>query len=374
MKKDFSKIKCLIVKTSSTGDIIQAFGVLDYLSEKFKDVEIDWIVEKPSLSLVNSHPLVKESIRYDIKIWKKNLLKKNSWISFFKFVKFLRRKNYDIVFDLQGNCKSGLATLLSKGKVKVGFGYKTVREWPNILSTNIRYDVPNNINMRLQYIQLLQFYYKDIEPFYIKGGRLNINNRAKSFLNNLLCHPILNTKIKVMICSGSKWPNKQLSFNTLCSFMKLIKEKLDASFLLIWGNELEKALCQKINKKFIDSSVVIDKMPLPMWQNLMNDVDLVIAIDSSSLHLCGTISTPSFSVFGPTNPQLFKPLGKNHFAIRGKCPYGHVFQKQCPLLRSCSTGSCIHDLQPEDIFESFYNWWNQLTLNKKINNNLVLIK
>ncbi len=352
-------MKILIVKTSSLGDIIQAFTVLDYFHSRFKEIEIDWVIEKANLSLVNSHPLISNGICFDMKTWRKKILKKRTWKSFFSFIRFLRKKNYDIVFDLQGNCKSGLVTYLAKAKVKVGFGPNSIKEWPNLLATNKQFEVDANINMRLQYLQLVTKYFSDLKPVIFKGCRLLISDIQKSILNNILANKNLQTKTKVMVCPGAKWPNKQLSYETMLSFMKLLKEHLDASFLLIWGNDFEKFVVQNLNGEFKNSSIIIDKLSFPVWQNLMNDVDLVIAMDSSSLHLCGTIETHSFSVFGPTKNEVFKPIGDRHYAYQGKCPYNKVFEKQCPILRSCLTGACIRYLKSDEIFSSFINWWNE---------------
>ncbi|NGX49359.1 MAG: Lipopolysaccharide heptosyltransferase 1 [Candidatus Anoxychlamydiales bacterium] len=359
-------MKVLIVKTSSVGDIIQAFNVLDYFHERFKDIEIDWVVEKANLSLINSHPLINNAILFDMKTWKKKLLKKRTRKSFFSFVRFLRKKRYDVVFDLQGNCKSGLVTLLSNAKKKVGFSKKSVKEWPNLLATKVHIDVDKNINMRLQNLDLIKKYFNDDKPFEIKGARLKISKVQEGILKKILLSKNLNTKTKIMVCPGAKWPNKQLSFETLFSFLKLVQKKLDASFLFIWGNDLEKFVANKLKGEFEDS-IVVDKLSFPVWQNLMNDVDLVVAMDSSSLHLCGTIETYSFSVFGPTNNQVFKPIGDRHFAYQGKCPYDEKFDKQCPILRSCRTGACIRYLKSEEIFDSFINWWN-------LKNNKTLVK
>jgi len=351
-------LKVLIVKTSSLGDIIQAFTVLDYFHSRFKDIEIDWVIEKANLSLVNSHPLVNNAICFDMKTWKRKLFKRRTWKSFFSFRKFLKKKTYDVVFDLQGNCKSGLVTYFAKAKTKVGFGSKSVREWPNLLVTNKQIDIDTNINMRLQYLQLVTKYFADTKPVIIKGCRLNVSEVQKDILKNILLHKNLQTKKTVMVCPGAKWPNKQLSYETLLSFLKKIKNELNASFLLIWGNDYEKFVAQKIKSEFAHSSIVVDKLSFPVWQNLMNDVDLVIAMDSSSLHLCGTIETHSFSVFGPTRHEVFKPIGDRHFAYQGKCPYDKKFDKQCPILRSCITGACIRYLKSDEIFYSFINWWN----------------
>jgi heptosyltransferase-1 len=351
-------LKILIVKTSSLGDIIQAFTVLDYFHSRFESVEIDWIIEKANLSLVNSHPLINKGICFDMKTWKKKVLKKRTWKSFFSFIKFLRKKYYDIVFDLQGNCKSGLVTYFTKAKVKVGFGSKSVREWPNLLATTKHIEVNTNINMRLQYLQLIKKYFADTKPVRIKGCRLKISDVQKNILNKIMSHKNLQTQTRVMVCPGAKWPNKQLSYETMLSFLKLLQTNLNASFLLIWGNDFEKFVAQKLNNEFSNLSIVVDKLSFPVWQNLMNDVDLVVAMDSSSLHLCGTIETYSFSVFGPTKQEVFKPISDRHYAYQGKCPYNKVFDKQCPFLRSCITGACIRYLKSDDIFNSFINWWN----------------
>jgi heptosyltransferase-1 len=139
--------------------------------------------------------------------------------------------------------------------------------------------------------------------------------------------------------------------------LQRIHGRLNASFLFIWGDSAEKAYCEEIQRCFPDRSLLVDRLPLPTWQNLMNEVDLVIAVDSSALHLCGTTSTPSFSVFGPTKPDIFKPIGHRHFSFEGKCPYGRTFAKTCPILRSCPTGACIRELTAEEIFQAFAKWW-----------------
>lgn len=350
-------MKILIVKTSSIGDIIQAFPVLDYLHSKFNNVEIDWVAEEANISLINLHPLINSGICFDLKNWKKNLITKSAWKSFFSFMKNLRKKRYDLLFDLQGNFKSALVTYLAKAKVKIGFGFNSVREWPNLLATNKHFDVDSNINMRFQYLQLLTKYFSDNRPFEIKNCDLIISEDQKKYLDKLLAHKNLHSKTKVMVCPFTKWSNKQLSNETMISFLKLTKSNLNASFLFIWGNEEEKRIVKKLQNEFEESSIIVDKLSFSAWQNLMDRIDLVIAMDSSSLHLSGTTRACSFSIFGPTKAEIFKPIGEKHHSFQGQCPYNKAFKKLCPLLRSCETGACIKELKAEDLFNNFISWW-----------------
>ena len=263
-----------------------------------------------------------------------------------------------MVFDLQGNCKSGLVTLFSRSREKVGFGRKSVREWPNILATNSRFEISSAFNIRLQYVGLIQQFFQDQSDVKPDGVRFRIRPEEKSIIQKLLDGPELKRKMRVMVCPGSKWVNKQLPMETLFSFISKIEQSMNSSFLLVSGSDEERNYCHSLHQRLSSCSSIVDRLDLPLWQNLMNEMDLVIAVDSSALHLCATTSTPSFSVFGPTSPEIFKPIGANHFAFQGACPTCQVFEKQCPFLRSCKAGDCIRQINPDELFHHFWNWWN----------------
>lgn len=344
----FPTRKILIVKTSSLGDIIQAFSVLPYLRRKFPQASIDWVVEHRFAAVVSSHPLIAKTISFEIKKIKEE------WRSIWQE---LRRERYGVVFDLQGNCKSAVFTLLSRSDQKVGFGKKSVREWPNLLATHQRYEVSRSLNIRLQYINLIQQYLHEDVPTALeeedqRGVRFHISRLDQERVQALLL-----SEINIMVCPGSRWINKQLPVETLILFLKRVEQALHCSFLLIGGSEEEKRMCKEIQSQFPEKSRIIPPLAVPVWQNLMSEVQLLIAMDSSALHLCATTSTPSFSLFGPTAKQIFKPMGSLHAAFQGSCPYGRSFEKQCPLLRSCPTGACIRQIDPEELFECFYAWW-----------------
>ena len=341
-------MKVLIVKTSALGDIIQAFGVLNYLHDRFPGIEVDWVVESSLQSIVAAHPLVRTAIAVNTK----SMRKKWSWSSFSQTVKLLRKERYDVLFDLQKNMKSGLISAFSRSAVKVGFGFKTVREWPNVLATNKRFNLPIDANIRLQYLGLLQKYFGDDKTSSQSSVQFRIQQEEKTKVASILQ---VSSHTKIMVCPGSKWINKQLPVETMTAFLLQIQSHYGADFYLMWGDAEEKAYCEQIQKK--TGGVVVDRLSIPAWQNLMCCMDLVIAVDSSALHLSATTGTRSFSLFGPTSPDVFKPIGEAHFAMQGSCPYGKTFIKACPVLRTCSTGACIRHLSAEKIFKEFSPWW-----------------
>ena len=329
----------LIVKTSSLGDIIQSFDVLPFLRQLFPNAAIDWVVKESLAPLVAAHPLVRHPI---------SMGKKSS-----SFFLQLRRISYDFVFDLQGNSKSALITLFSRGSLKVGFGLKSVREWPNIFSTHFRFNPSAQINIRLQYLSVIAQFFQVPLPLKLDSISLSIKESEKKRLD-AFTRP--RSKKHIMVCPGSYWINKQLPIELMIPFLRFVQKKYDALFFLIWGNEKERSFCEKLQETLPETTEIIEKLSLPIWQNLMRQMDLVIAVDSSALHLCATTQTPSFSIFGPTSSAIFKPIGDHHFAFQGKCPYEKKFEKRCPILRSCPTGACIRNLSLDELCYAFSNW------------------
>ncbi len=346
-------MKILIVKSSSLGDIIQSFPVLNYLHRLFPGCKIDWVVEEHLTTIVQAHPLVRKAISIPMQKLKKQFFKVQGWKDLFASILLLRKERYERIFDLQGNCKSAVITFLSRGELKIGFDLFSVREWPNVLATKVRFFVPKEMNIRLQYLSLMQQFFLASDPDFeqeFQGVEFHIDDSEKALILPYC------KKGTTMVCPGSKWLNKQLPLRTWIDFLNQTQEKLQTRFLLVWGSLEEREHCLAIQRECKESEVLEMRLKIPTWQYLMNQMDLVIAVDSSALHLCGTTKTQSFSIFGPTSALVFRPPGKNHFALQGKCPYGKIFHKQCPALRTCQTGACIRELTADFLFKNLLDW------------------
>lgn len=140
-------MRILIVKMSSLGDIIHTLPILNYLHFHFPQAKIDWVVEKRFSELLQSQPLIAKVIEIPLKEKGGSLLSS---------IRNLRKEKYTHLFDFQGNIKSGVFTFLARSKVKVGFSFSSVREWPNILVTDTRFACKEQENIRMKSLSLLQ--------------------------------------------------------------------------------------------------------------------------------------------------------------------------------------------------------------------------
>jgi heptosyltransferase-1 len=150
----------------------------------------------------------------------------------------------------------------------------------------------------------------------------------------------------VMVCPGSNWENKRLGKETLKEFLIRLSRK----YIFIWGNQEERDFIEVLAKEFANS-ICLGNLTFPAWQYLMRHVAYIISMDSSALHLAATTQTSTFSIFGPSNADIYRPMGDHHISIQGTCPYGMKFIKRCPKLRTCKTGACIKDISPTHLLE-----------------------
>ncbi len=352
-------LRILIIKISSLGDIIHAFPLLPYLKQQTPHVEVDWVVEGAFAELVRAHPLVHHVLPVEIKQWRSFPFQRKTWQEIKQFHHLLRSKKYDKVFDLQGNTKSGYVTFLARGGEKIGLDYASVSEWPNLLATRVRYRPPAHQNVREESLFLAQSSFKNFTPQGECAVRLSLTPEERP-LFEAFSHQLSSISfLKGMVCAGSQWPNKQLSKETLQTFLHFLVKRLNMHFVFIWGNQKEKAWGEELSAYFRGKSTLLPKLSLPVLQNLMGEMDVVISMDSLPLHLAGTTLTATYSLFGPSSAHKYKPPGKRHHAFQGKCPYQEQFERRCARLRSCPTGACLKDLKGEELAQDFLQWWTK---------------
>jgi heptosyltransferase-1 len=365
----------LIIKTSALGDVLQAFAVADYLRRQIPDAKIDWVVERSCQDLVNGNPSIDEVKVVDTKTWKKKICHLTTWQNVKKSISDLRIREYDAVFDLQGNIKSGLILHFIRAKDKVGFHKNSVAEKGNLLFTNVKIDVEPFLQIQNRYLRVVQKYLNDITPFDFQKQLLRLSDSEKlKFLSLSHSFPVKKQSIFLMVALGSNWENKKLSESTAIDLLKLLAKNHDVHFFLVGGNQKEKELNRRIASYFPAISHMIEDVSIPLLQHLMTQMDGVLSMDSCALHLAARAGVATFSVFGPSSPYVYKPIGRLHAFKQGSCPYGQPFVLRCPFLRKCATGACMKDLSAEELYFDLSRWITQLQGSEERQNQYELLQ
>lgn len=317
----------LIVKTSALGDILQAFPVLSIIREQDEHARIDWAVESRFESLVRSHPMINRALVIDSK--------KREW--------GVRGQTYDVLFDLQGNCKSAVVTGRQRARVKVGYTAKAAPEWPNALVTKKHLAPESTDPMWQQYVAFVCDHFECSVPKQMPKQRLS--GKSKDFPENSL-----------MLCPCTRWQNKTLGIEQWCELVRLIDRKYAPHIVLVVGSEEERNEfeCLGLYAKSFEMHVLPS---FGNWQQMMSEMVGVLSVDSCALHLALLADVPTFSLFGPSSPTRFLPRDLKHRYFFGNCPYDEKFEKRCKQLRSCPTGGCLRMLHEDAIVRAFSLFW-----------------
>lgn len=336
-------MKILIVRTSSLGDVVQTFPVLHYLRARFPTSQIDWAVEKRCASLVAAHLQLNRTLLLDSKRW-------TSPQELLSFRKELRKERYDCLFDLQGNCKSGLVTLLARADEKVGWDRQHVAEWPNLVATRKRYGAPSGLSRPEEYLACVQAHLRDRDPF--SGGEATFALHEEE--ERVLRQELPQVEGRILIAPFSAWPSKELTLEWWGELCKEVYAVFGLPFLMLWGSERERQRAAEVVEWVAQEellSMLSQQVTLPTLHSLMKRAHALLGVDSLPLHLCGTTQTPTFSFFGPSLASSYRPSGERQGAFQAPCPLGVSFSRRCPRLRHCPA-PCLKGFQgvPQELW------------------------
>jgi heptosyltransferase-1 len=329
-------LRVLIIKASALGDVIHALPVLDYLHQVVPGVEIDWVVEEPFLEVLAGNPLLHAVHLVRTKIWRKHPFASATWREIGALKKTLRQRNYDMVFDIQGNLKSGLVCWLTGAPQRIGFIREEVRERLNLLFTTRRVPLRKiDYHVTEKYLRLVSV------PF----GR---DYRELELSSSIVTSPgddadaeallaTLSDGLVFLFHCGTTWQTKLWARDSWIELgRRVLQDFPEVSILLSWGNPAERAVVVEIARAIGPGARVIDRYPLKALAAIMKKVDLVLAGDTGPVHIAAAVGTPTISLYRATNGRLTGPRGERHLILQSPMHCTKCARKQCDKDKACS--------------------------------------
>ena len=308
----------LIIKHGSLGDIAQACGAIQDISENHKDDQIHLLTTKPYINLFKKNPHISNVI-LDKRLSKINL------IYLYSLMRLIKKYNFSKIYDLQNSSRtsfykkilfpkatsqiwSSTETTLPEGKTKKDFDNDSVLE---------RFDYQlKNSGIETKHTTSPDFTWSSSDISDIK----NFYELKKYIVLFPFCSPHLTTK---------KWPY----YNDLIS---MINEKYESIYKVIIApgpdeiNEASKinALCILDNGKALDISQL---------SSLITGSSFVVANDTGPAHMTAHLGVKGITLFGSHTTAYKVSIERENFkAIQvsdlSKLSVEKVFEKLCNLI------------------------------------------
>ncbi len=305
--------RILIVRPhNQLGDLLTGVSLLRAAKETFPDSHLTLIV-----SPFNYPGVVKNKYIDRLFIFDKKKIYNPSYLS--SFLKLLREE-YDLAVvpvTVSISFTSNLIARIANAKIRIGprtldgMKNKSAFLFDRLVNIDWRKHPDSNVAERSLDI---------VRPFGINTGDYrseisfdenDVSEADKFITSNGLSE---GEKLIGLHVGAGKIPNRW-SLNKYVELMKIIKNNFQVKFYLTGSSADKNELDYVIQKCTFEVSVFKNKR-IPEVAALISKSDLFISNDTGIMHVAGTTSTPQISIFGPTNPFNWAPIGENKYFVR----------------------------------------------------------
>ncbi len=330
----------LLIKMSAVGDVIMALPALEALRRRYPRARIDWLVEAPSLSLLEGHKAIDRLI-----VWPRRplsslvkggrLLKAASLGR--KYLRELREVEYDVALDLQGLFKSGIQIFFSRARRRLGFARCRERVEIFYNETMPAYDPQRHALLR--YLDAAAFLGAE-RPEAVPRRYYWPPAQAVAGAEALLAH--LGSEF-VVLNPGAKWDTKRWPQSHWESLARLLAAA--GHSLLITGGPEDGPAAEAIARAAGPASLnLCGRTSLAELAEILARAQAVITADTGPMHLAAAVGGRGLALFGPTRPERTGPLGGYFEILRPELDCLGCLKKVCPR-------SCLAEIKPETVAE-----------------------
>jgi heptosyltransferase-1 len=118
------------------------------------------------------------------------------------------------------------------------------------------------------------------------------------FSNNQISSDLLSdSKANIALIPGASFKSKIYPVDQYAQIANELKSQ--ANFIVLWGNESERNMAEKI-QKIAPGVHIVDKLTLDGLKGFIMQTDLVIGGDTGPTHMAWALNIPSITLFGST--------------------------------------------------------------------------
>jgi len=337
-------MRVLIVKTSALGDIVHALPVLDFLHKVSPGIEVDWIVEERFADILQGNSLLSRLYTVDTRKWRSALFSGTTWREITAVKAGLADRRYNIVFDLQGNIKSGLIARFSGCGRRYGFDADAVRE-----SANLRFTT-NHVPLRSQDHHVTARSLRVVSvPFGKDYSGMELaaeiatssddDQAAELFLATLL------DGLVFLFHPGTTWKTKLWNESGWIKLGQELTDRFpDATILISWGGADERHVAERIAAGVGRHTRLLPQLTIKGFAAMIKKVDIMFGGDTGPIHIAAAVGTPTVSFYRATDGKRNGPRGEMHRIVQSPLPCTKCLSRECDRDDVCRESISVNDM------------------------------
>lgn len=323
--------RILIIKPSAIGDVVHALPILGLLRRKWPDAHVSWVVTPACAGLIEGHPRLDETIRFERVIWSKSWRSPAALFDLLRFARRVHSRQFDLVIDLQGLLRSGWVVAESKAPVRVGFASARELGWlfyTHRIKTRVgEHAVEHNLDVA--------------EALGLGRGPVEFVFAVDAYDRESAAQMIGVGDRYAVLLPGSNWETKRWPAEKFAAMVRPLADRFGLRSIVA-GSAADGALAARIP----GTTNLCGKTTLRQLVALLERADLVIANDSGPMHVASALGRPLVVLHGPTSAVRTGPYGRLDSVVRLDIPCSPCFS------RRCSHQSCLQRLEINPVLET----------------------
>lgn len=331
---------CLI-KPSAFGDVVQTLPLLPVLKERFPQAAVSWVVRSELRELLDGHPHLDEIIPFR---------RRGSWRESWDLLRELRRRRFDLVFDLQGLLRTAMMTWATAAPLRVGL--EAAREGAHLACHVTLRDTGRLVPAHLRYWRVAE--------------ALGLGNRRRETIVSTspddrrwageqlapLTGPVL------AVHPGAKWVTKRWPVERFATVAARAARRFGFGVVVLGSGDeaIAAGRFEFLLRRFAPSARCVNlagKTTIKQLAALLQRADVLLSNDSGPLHLAAGLGRRVVGVFTCTDPlRSGPPVDGRHETATTSLPCRNCYKKQCPQ-RGGRHLACLNDVSTEAVWNAF---------------------
>lgn len=331
--------RILVIRYRFIGDTILTVPFLRNLREAYPHARIDVLVGPASGEVLNGCPYIDSTIEYDTTRFHKYDSGKGKKRSFLSYVFELRKHNYDLVFVLKRSLSSAVLALSTGARHRVGYateGRSLLLTRPVAWNSKI-----HEVDSLLEVLEAASVPIKDreLEAWISPAERSQVLSKVKE---------LSQVGPKVLIHAAAAHPDKLYPLKLWSQVIDQLNNEFGMTPFFT-GARQDKGLYEELGALTGVKSVnMTGELSLRESMALYKEMNLSVCVDSGPAHLSAAVGTPTVAIFGPTDPQRWRPYGRNAVAVYDET----LACRPCHYHKTCDDRPCLTALHPQRIIDA----------------------
>ncbi len=168
-------------------------------------------------------------------------------------------------------------------------------------------------------------------------------------------------KYKIALCTYGSQQCKNWNIENFRILVEQINNMYSSTFFVLGNDnkEYEKAKYLQDNLKDIDIINLVNKTNLLELKELLNNIDLLISVDTGTMHIAAATNTKIISLHGFSLPEHTMPISSK---MKNVCTY----EKCSPCVadvyihkKNCNNLKCMNNITPEMVLKEVKEFFNE---------------